>query len=126
MFVTRGQFFVFLACVSFGTVCGVIFNIFRLLVKPIKYKVFQIISDVISFILTTIGYVYLSYRLYFPNIRLNMLVGVLLGVILYHKSFSIILANIGKKIYNIFKKKIKVGKRVYKPNTPTGAIDDRR
>ena len=105
MFVTSSQFYVFLSCVSYGAISGcsiVIFNGF----KPfIKQNILKVIFDVVCFILISIGYVYYSYFLGFPNFRGYMFFGVLLGVLLINKSFNFILANCAKKIYNIYVRK---------------------
>ena len=107
MFVTKGQFFVFLACISIGCVCGLIYSLFDLFKKLINKKIFCIIFDVCFFVCSCVIYIYFQWILDFPSIKLYMIFSVFLGMFLYYKSFYIILANIIKKLYNKISKILK-------------------
>ncbi len=110
MFVTSGQFYVFISCVAFGCVSGVLLGVSDCVKRMVKNRALQISSDVFAFVLICFSFVAYSYLLNFPNVRAYMFLGVFLGIVLTFKSFNIILAKIGKKIYNIcVKKKRKIG-----------------
>ncbi|MBQ8426642.1 MAG: spore cortex biosynthesis protein YabQ [Clostridia bacterium] len=105
MFVTANQIFIFLACVSFGGVAGVLFSSAIAVKSVIKNKWLKILPDVFAFFITAILYVLYSFNMRFSNLRLYMVVGVLVGISLYLKSFHILLAKFLKKAYNIIKTK---------------------
>ncbi|MBQ3115545.1 MAG: hypothetical protein IJC07_00785 [Clostridia bacterium] len=106
MFVSKNQFFVFIACIAFGGLVGILFGIVSIFKKRLNVYVGAVL-DVLCFVFVSILYVGYSFLLKFPNFRVYMTVGVLLGILIYFKSFNIILAKIAQKIYNIFRKYIK-------------------
>lgn len=105
MFVTANQIYVFLACVSFGGCVGILFSLINGLKFLIKKDLFKIVIDVFAFVIIAVLYVVFSYRTKFPSLRLYMITGVLVGIVIYYKSFHRILAKIVKKAYNIIKSK---------------------
>ena len=111
MFVTKHQFYVFIACISFGGISGLMFSATQTLKYYIKNKLIKVVLDVFVFIALAGGYVLYSHVLKFPNTRIYMLAGVFLGIVLYFKSFHIILAKYLKKLYNIVSKNIKRKKK---------------
>lgn len=111
MFVTSGQFYVFVACVCFGGCTSILFSISALIKNYIANRLIKIILDVICFLFVGVLYVLYSHALKFPNFRLYMIVGVLLGIFSYLKSFHILLAKMAKKFYNIIDKKLRRVKR---------------
>lgn len=100
MFVSSNQFYVFIACVAIGSVCGIFFLISAALKKTVKNNFFRVFFDIVAFFITSAVYVYAAFALGFPNFRLYMVIGVLCGIYAYMKSFAIIVANIVKKGYN--------------------------
>ena len=110
MFVSKNQFYIFVACFVFGAVCGVVFGLTGIFRRVIKNKIFHFIGDIIFISLFSMLFSIYSYKMEFSNLRAYMLLGVLLGFISYLKSFHIILANLIKKFYNIIKAKIKIQK----------------
>ena len=106
MFVTKNQFFVFLACITFGGGAGLFLSAINGIGFLFKKRIINFFCSVLA--LTVIGVLFsqYSYNMYFPNFRIYMIVGVLIGIYLYYKSFYIILAKILKKFYNIIKQKI--------------------
>lgn len=110
MFETLSQFCVFVACVGYGAISGIIFSMSSALKYVFNKKALGIVSDALSFFIVGGVYVYYSYALNFPSLRLYMPLGVLLGIYCYMKSFHIILAKICKKAYNILQKKRKLQK----------------
>ncbi len=111
MFVTANQIYIFFACVAFGGVSGLFFSTSIALKKIIKNKWLKILPDVVAFFVITPLYVLYSFCMRFSNLRVYMLLGVVIGIILYLKSFHIILAKFIKKVYNIFKYKKQKGKK---------------
>ncbi len=110
MFITLNQFYVFLACVTFGAFGGVLFSIFAIIKRLIKSKILHVILDVFCMIALSLGFSVFSYKHNFPNLRAYMIFGALLGLTMYLKSFHRILAKIIKKFYNITIQKFKKGK----------------
>lgn len=110
MFVTYTQFYVFISCLSFGVIIGGLYSIITIIKNLIKKKFIKIILDIFYFLLFTILFVLYAHNLNFPNFRLYMIFGALLGNFLYVKSFHIILANFCKRLYNIVNLKIVKGK----------------
>ena len=100
MFVSSGQFYVFLSCVSFGVIGGLVFYLMDFIKILFRKNMVKSFIDFLSMIIVSIFYVFYSNMFNFPNIRLYMPLGVLLGLIMYFKSFNIILAKLQKKIYN--------------------------
>ena len=105
MFVTANQIYIFFACISFGGVVGVFFSVSIAIKWILKNKWLKILPDVVVFCIVSVLYVLYSYNMQFSSLRLYMLIGVVLGIVLYLKSFHIILAKILKKVYNIIKDK---------------------
>lgn len=105
-FISNGQFYIFLACISFGAIWG-IFYLPIILFKQFKVKWLNILLDLVFFVLLSASYFLYSFTLRFPSVRLYMLAGVLVGLFISAKSFNIILAKFIKKIYNIIDKRIK-------------------
>lgn len=105
MFVTGGQFYVFIACLAFGGVCGIFFSVSAIIKFVTTNKIIRLIPDLFAFLLTCALYVIYAFILNFPSFRAYMVIGVLLGIYLYLKSFHIILAKICKKAYNNIRKK---------------------
>ncbi len=103
MFVTSGQLYVFLGSIAFGSASGLFYSVFSLVKFLFKNKIVDIILDVLFFVLFSVGYVCFSVYYGFPSLRLYMPIGALTGLLLYMKSFGIILANTAKKLYNIRK-----------------------
>ena len=111
MFVTKHQFYVFVACVAFGGISGITFSISNTIKFCIKNKPVKTLLDVLAFLIVASAYVLFSHQLNFPNIRVFMIAGVFVGILLYFKSFHIILAKYLKKLYNIIDKNIKRKKK---------------
>ena len=128
MFVTKSQFFVFMACVTFGGIIGVVFSISALVKFFIKNNLLKAVPDVIAFLPLGLLFLQYSHYLSFPNLRIYMILGVFVGLTFYLKSFHRLLAKIAKKFYNIIVKKYQKrnknkhdGRKVKKVNR----VDDR-
>lgn len=105
MFVSNGQFYVFLSCVAFGGFCGVLIAISHISKKFIINKIICFFIDLILFVIVSISYVVYSNLLNFPDYRLYMTVGVVLGFVIYMETFHILLAKILKWAYNRLRKR---------------------
>lgn len=123
MFVTLGQAIYFLSTVAFGGVFGIIYSLFCGAKKIIQVRFLGVILDLIFFAIFSIIFSIFCFERGFPNVRAYMIVGALFGLILYAKSFHIILAKGVNVLYNrinkfILTKKGKKndGKEIQKPN----------
>lgn len=112
MFVTKNQFYVFIACIAFGVVAGFILSFFICGAKLSKNKIVENLTAVI--VLFVLGLVFVGYAFFmnFPNFRAYMLIGVFVGILGYFKSFHIILAKFLKKFYNVIIKILQNDKKV--------------
>ena len=102
MFVAKSQIFVFIACLAFGGGCGVFFTLAAAFKFFVKNKFLRAITDTVAFILCAVFYITFAFEFNFPSFRVYMPFGVILGIAVYMKSFHIILAILGKKLYNNF------------------------
>ena len=100
MFVTKNQFYVFVACVAFGTLLAILFCVVRLVRYLSNNKYFLGVVDFLFLTISSFLFSYYSHMLFFPNFRPYMLIGVFSGFFGYLKSFNIILAKSIKKFYN--------------------------
>ena len=105
MFVSKSQFFVFMACVAFGGVSGTLLSVCAAIKFFIKNNLIKIMPDVIAFLSIAVLFFYYAYFIKMPNLRAYMIVGVFIGIALYFKSLHILLAKYAKKLYNICKEK---------------------
>ena len=92
MFVTKNQIYVFLACISFGAVAGVLFTLFSPVKSAIKNKWVVAVIDFIIFASISVLYVLFALKMKFPSLMPYMILGVFVGLLAYMKSFHIILA----------------------------------
>ena len=106
MFVSKNQIFVFFACVAFGGVAAIFMGLICGVKYILKNKIVGHFLDFTALIVVAISYVYYSFCLRFPSLRVYMPLGVLVGILLYFKSIHIILAKNLKKVYNITVNKI--------------------
>ena len=104
MFVSGGQFYVFVACMAYGGIAGVLLSISAGFKRLCRLKPLGVISDILFCALSAAGFIVYSFALKFPALRAYMFAGVLLGALLYFKSFNVIVANIFKKLYNNIRK----------------------
>lgn len=106
MFVSKHQIFIFIACLSFGAIYGIIYSFLSGIKFFIKNRIINGILDVLFCLSFGFLFVLYSYIMNFTNFRFYMFIGLMVGFILYLKSFHIILAKYCKKIYNIIYKKL--------------------
>lgn len=113
MYVSSGQFYVFTGAVCYGVLAGTVFCALAPIKKLLKRKIYQTIIDVIFFLSFSLGYVIFAFSYNFPSLRLYMPLGALSGLLLYVKSFGIILAKSAEKVYNRIKAKWQKRKGVH-------------
>lgn len=104
------QIFTFLICMCCGIASGILYDILYVVrcavcgvdfrAYDLKDKIFAAVFDVIYFAVLAAAFVFLSVMFEFNGVRLYMLCGTALGVLLYLKSFHIIVAFCVKKVYN--------------------------
>ena len=118
MFVTANQLYVFIACVAFGAVGGVLFSAAAAVKLALKGSpVLRVIPDVAAFVVLTVCYVVFSFRTGFPDFRIYMTAGVFTGIFAYMKTFHRTLAKFGKKAYNLLCKVLKILSKKLNQNT---------
>lgn len=100
MFVSFGQFYVFVACFALGGVSGVFLSLSQMVKFFVKKRFLGVLSDTAAFAFIAAVYIAASYAFGFPSLRAYMIAGVLLGIIAYMKSFHILLAKIVGMVYN--------------------------
>ena len=112
MFVSKNQFVVFIVCVFFGSVAGLISEIFLPLKNKNKFLCHLI--DVVLYFVYAVFFIVVAHLIYFPTLRAYMIIGFFTGKVLYSKSLGIILAKFVKKSYNNLNiKLLKRRKRLY-------------
>ena len=100
MFVTLNQFFIFIACVSFGGVMGLLYSPTLLLREKFGNKLYVFIFELIFYLFLAFAFFVYSFIIKFHNLRGYMIVGVFIGIYLYVKSFHYMLAKFIKRYYN--------------------------
>ncbi len=81
-------------------VCGV-----HIKKYSVKDKVFTIVCDIVYCLFLSVSFVFVSVMFGFSNLRLFMVLGCVLGAILYLKSFHLFVAFFVNKLYNKIKLK---------------------
>lgn len=102
--------FIFITCACCGIVSGVVYDILYIArcavcginkqVYTVKDKIFTVACDILYCLVFAAAFVFLSVMFDFNGLRLYMLLGGLLGIVLYLKSFHIFVAFCVKKVYN--------------------------
>lgn len=101
------QVYLFVLFILNGMIIGLLFDIFRILRKSFKTKDFIIyFEDILFWILAGISIIFFMYNFSDGNLRLFMLLGLIIGGIIYIISFSKIIINISMIIINNILKQI--------------------
>lgn len=101
----QNQTYLFLVFSLTGVIIGILFDFFRILRKSFKTSdIITYLEDIIFWILT--GFIVLYNIWYFNNgeIRLFMILGIIMGAIIYMLTLSNIIIKIFYEIINILKK----------------------
>ena len=105
--------FYFITCTCCGIVSGIVYDILyiaRCIVcgvnkqnYSVKDRIFTIACDIIYCLFFAASYVFISVIFGFGNLRVFMILGCVLGAILYLKSFHLFVAFFVNKLYNRLK-----------------------
>lgn len=121
-------FFIFIICMFCGILSGTVYDVFYVARAvccgidkqryTVKDKIFIIISDLLYCITFAVGFIFTAVMFDFENLRFYMLLGCVLGAIVYLKSIHLIVAFFVKKVYNAYSihKEKKVGRTKEKPS----------
>ena len=106
------QFFIFMTCMLCGILSGVVYDVLYIArtvlcgvdksVYTVKDKIFIIAADLLYCLVFAAGFIFTSVMFDFEELRLYMLIGCVLGALIYLKSFHLIVAFFCKKVYNSF------------------------
>ncbi|MCI8734726.1 MAG: hypothetical protein HFE40_04150 [Clostridia bacterium] len=130
------QFFIFMVCLFCGILSGAVYDVLYIArcflcgidkqSYTVKDKIFIIAADIFYCLVFAAGFIFVSVMFGFGTLRLYMLLGCLLGFLLYLKSFHFIVAFSVKKVYNGFtKRKEKLGGRTEEDPSCGGADGQR-
>lgn len=102
--------FIFITCACCGIVSGVVYDILYIArcavcgihkqAYTVKDKIFTAACDILYCLVFAAAFVFLSVMFDFNGLRLYMLLGGLIGIALYLKSFHIFVAFLVNKVYN--------------------------
>ena len=99
------QAYIFMAFSIVGVTIGILFDIFRIIRKTIKTNdFFTYIEDVLFWILTVIIIIFSMYYFCDGELRFFMVIGIVLGTIIYLLTISRYVINISLFFINIIKK----------------------
>lgn len=101
----NGQAYYFLICILCGVSSGVLYDVFYLVKRFLTGEKTGLLLDVLFFLLFAGMYIFLSVLLGFPDFRLYLFLGCLIGLVLYLKSVHIILDFLVNMLYNKIEKK---------------------
>ncbi|MBD5632763.1 MAG: hypothetical protein HDP34_05985 [Clostridia bacterium] len=104
------EFFIFMVCLFSGVISGVVYDVFYIArcflcgtnkqEYTVKDKIFIFAADLIYCLVFAAGFVFTSVMFDFSSLRLYMLLGCVLGAVIYLKSFHIIVAFFVNRVYN--------------------------
>lgn len=98
----------FLSCAAFGIVAGLFYELFYILLRPVRRRVILMIGDVVFCILCGLGFVWFSVAIRLGALRGYMIFACVVGFFLYRKSFHKTVAFFVEKGYNkIAERKLK-------------------
>lgn len=99
------QAYLFVIFTIVGIIIGVVFDLFRILRKTIKTnEIFTNIEDILFWIITGILIIYSMYIFCDGELRFFMIIGIIIGTIMYMITFSKYVIKISIYIINILKK----------------------
>ena len=101
------QVYLFMVFSIVGVVIGILFDIFRILRKTFKtIDIITYIEDIVFWIITGIIIIFSMYKFCDGELRFFMIIGIVLGTIMYLFTISQFLINISVCILNFIKKMI--------------------
>lgn len=104
IYLAINQAYLFLMFSLNGLIIGLLFDIFRILRKTFKTNNFiTYIEDILFWTLTGISIIFFMYNFSDGNLRIYMILGLIIGVLIYLITFSKIIINISIVLINIIK-----------------------
>lgn len=101
----ENQAYLFICFVLVGIIIGIVFDLFRILRRTFKTKdLITYIEDIIFWIITGIIIIYSMYKFSDGELRFFMIIGIIIGTILYLVTVSEYVIKISVFIINILKK----------------------
>ena len=98
------QTYLFIIFTIVGIIIGILFDIFRILRKSFKTKdIVTYIEDILFWILTGIIILFSMYRFSNGELRFFMIIGIIMGTLMYMITFSKYVIKISVFVINIFK-----------------------
>ena len=104
------QIFIFITCAFCGVISGVVYDILYIArcavcgihreAFTVKDRIFTFACDIVYSLIFAAMFIFTSVMFSFYELRFYMLLGCILGALLYLKSFHIIVAFFVKKVYN--------------------------
>ena len=101
MFVSDNQFYFFILSVSIGFALSPLFSVSDLLKSKVRRRWIGAIFDVVAFTLFGALFCRFFFVYGFPDLRPYMIVGAIVGIVLYKKTFHFTLAKIAEKAYTV-------------------------
>lgn len=99
------QTYLFIVFTIVGIIIGILFDIFRILRKSFKTKdLVTYIEDILFWILTGIIILFSMYRFSNGELRFFMIIGIIMGTLIYMITFSKYVIKISVFVINIFKR----------------------
>ena len=101
----ENQAYLFICFALVGIIIGIVFDLFRILRKTFKTKdLITYIEDIFFWIITGIIIIYSMYKFSDGELRFFMIIGIIIGTILYLVTVSEYVIKISVFIINILKK----------------------
>lgn len=101
----ENQAYLFICFVLVGIIIGIVFDLFRILRRTFKTKdLITYIEDIIFWIITGIIIIYSMYKFCDGELRFFMIIGIIIGTILYLITISEYVIKISVYIINILKR----------------------
>ena len=98
------QTYLFIVFTIVGIIIGILFDIFRILRKSFKTKdIVTYIEDILFWILTGIIILFSMYKFSNGELRFFMIIGIIMGTLMYMITFSKYVIKISVFVINIFK-----------------------
>ncbi len=104
MFLTLSQPRIIVICIGIGILSGIIYDVIYFFTEYFNNKIVNFIKDILYFILTSFLFTAISLKANLGNFRFYMALLVVLGALLYMKSFHKIIAKSYVRVYNIINK----------------------
>lgn len=105
LFESLKQSYVFLGCLYFGLLCGIVYDFFKFILNLFgRKRFFQIVGDILfSFVFVILFFVCLNVTNY-GEFRIFVLISYILGFFVEQKTLGFLVDFIFQKLYNFLRK----------------------